>query len=74
MMSDIYKTTVGDLKSRLVWILNVRKEVGLQIFQISNGFWNPEAQPTIFWKTIWNLDKKVQILNGPVFEWLGLLL
>ena len=26
----------------------------------------------IFFKTIWNPDKIVQISNGPVFEWLGL--
>ena len=35
----------GDLNSRLVWILNGSKEVGLQMIQISNGIWNPEAQP-----------------------------
>ena len=27
----------GDLKSRLVWILNVQKEVGLQMVRILNG-------------------------------------
>ena len=35
----------GDLKSQLVWILNGRKEVGLQMVRILNGIWNLEAQP-----------------------------
>ena len=35
----------GDLKSVLVWISNGQKEVGLQMVWISNGIWNPEAQP-----------------------------
>ena len=35
----------GDLKSWLVWILNGRKEVGLQMVQISNLIWNSKAQP-----------------------------
>ena len=34
----------GDLKSRLVRILNGQKEVGLQMVRILNGIWNPEAQ------------------------------
>ena len=35
----------GDLKSRLVWILNGQEEIGLQMVQILNGIWDPEAQP-----------------------------
>ena len=71
----------GDLISGLVRILNGRKEVGLQMVRILNGIWNKEAQPFEIrtkgrlWfcqKTILNLDKIVRILNGPVFEWLGL--
>ena len=65
----------GDLKSRQVWILKGGIEVGLQMVWISNGIWNPEAQPsTILSKTFLNLDKNVYICNGPVFEWLGLQL
>ena len=71
-------TYSGDLKSGLVWILNGQKEVGLQMVQISNGIWNPEAQlfeiqtnGRHFVKTFWNLDKNIQILNGPVFEMIG---
>ena len=32
-------------KSRIDWISNGWKVVGLQMFWISNGIWNPEAQP-----------------------------
>ena len=39
----------GDLKSRLVWISNSQKEVGLQTVWIWNGIWNPEAQPFEIW-------------------------
>ena len=35
----------GDLKCRIVWILNGQKELGMQIVRVSNGMWNPEAQP-----------------------------
>ena len=35
----------GDLISGLVWILNGRKEVGLQMVWIPKGIWNLEAQP-----------------------------
>ena len=34
-----------DLKFGLFWILNGRKEVGLQMVQLSNEIWNLEAQP-----------------------------
>ena len=37
----------GDLKSGLVWILNVQKEVGFQMVRILNGIGNPKAQPLI---------------------------
>ena len=63
-----------DLKSRLVWILNDPKEVGLQVVLISNGIWNPESKPFEISKfamvetlakarpfenqTIWNLTLK----------------
>ena len=45
--------------------------------RILNGIWNLEAQPSrqiaaLLSKTIWNLDKHAQVLNGPVFKWLGL--
>ena len=39
----------GDLKSRYVLILNGQKEVSLQMVRISNGIWNPEAQPFEIW-------------------------
>ena len=55
-----------DLNSDLVRILKGPKEFGLQMVWISNGIWNPEAQPfeiqkmaAILSKTIWNLDKNV---------------
>ena len=69
----------GDLKSGLVWILVGQKEVGLQMARFLDGNWNPEAQTSEIHtnvrhlsKIIWNLDKNVQILNGPVFKWLRL--
>ena len=37
------------LKSGHVQILNGQKEVGLQMVRISNGIWNPEAQPLENW-------------------------
>ena len=37
-----------ELKSKRVWILNGRKEVGLQMVWILNGIWNQEAQPFEF--------------------------
>ena len=39
----------GDLKSGLVWILNGRKEVGLQMVRISNGILNLKGQPFETW-------------------------
>ena len=39
----------GDLKSNLVYISNGPKQVGLQMVWISNGIWNPEAQPFEIW-------------------------
>ena len=42
----------GDLKSGLVRILNSQKEDGLQMLQILNGIWNPEAQPFEIQKVI----------------------
>ena len=35
----------GNLKSRLVRILNGQKEIGLQMVQIKNEIWNLEVQP-----------------------------
>ena len=32
------------MKSGQVWILIIQKEVGLQMVQILDGIWNPEAQ------------------------------
>ena len=32
----------------LIWILNGRKEAGFQMVRISNGIWNPEAQPAVY--------------------------
>ena len=56
----------SDLKSGLLWILNSRKEVGLQMVQILKGIWNREAQPIKiltngchFVKHIWNLNNNV---------------
>ena len=46
--------------------------------RISNKIWYSEAQPfeirknDSFCQTIQNSDKNVQILDGLVFEWLGL--
>ena len=42
-----------DLKSGRVWILNGRKEVRLQMFRISNGIRNPEAQLFEIWTKDW---------------------
>ena len=48
----------GDLKSGLVWILNGRKEVGLQMVSILNGIWNLEAQPLGIRTNAHHFDKK----------------
>ena len=59
------------------WISNGWKEVGLQMVQIFG--WDPRSRNPAIWnqgkwqpfckkKTIWNLDKNVQILNGWVFK------
>ena len=45
-MSSIQIISVQwELKSRLIWIFNGQKKVGLKIVWISNRIWNQEAQP-----------------------------
>ena len=62
----------GDLKSDLVWISNGPKQVGLQMVWISNGIWNPEAQPFEI-RTNGRHFVKNHLKSGqkrPDFEWL----
>ena len=63
----------GDLKFKLVLILNGQKEAGLQMVWILNGVWNPEAQPFEIW-TNGRLFVKNHLKFGqkwPNFEWSG---
>ena len=53
----------GDLKSGQVLISNGRKEVGLQMVQISNGIWNPKAQPFEIWTYGHHFVKTIEILT-----------
>ena len=55
----------GDLKFRLVWILNGQKEVGLQIVKIFKF----GQMAAIFLKKHLKSGQKNMDLNGPVFDW-----
>ena len=63
----------GDLKYGLVWILNGWKEVGLQMVWISNGIWNPVAQPYEIWTNGCHFFKNYlkSRQKCPYFEWSG---
>ena len=65
----------GDLKSRLVWILNGQREFALQMVKNLNWIWNSEAQPSEIWTNghhfVKNHLKSGQ--KGLDFEWLGLM-
>ena len=50
-MACLNKEYGGDLKSRLVWILNGQKEVDLQMVQILNGIWIPGNRLWLYFKS-----------------------
>ena len=71
----------GDLKSWHVRISNGWKEVGLQMVLISNGVWNPEAQPFEiltnghnFVKNYLKPGQKCPDFGWFSFKWLGTFL
>ena len=64
----------GYLESGLVCILNVQKEIGLQMVWVWNRIWNPEAQPFEIRKNGQHFFKNY-LKSGQKhldFEWFGL--